>query len=83
MINNHNDVINVLYINIASFSNKFEYFKQELQCISIKPSIIILTEINAKNYKYPLLESELQIDRYNVHFKKFICKRFQRNCSLC
>ena len=58
-INYRNDVINVLYSNIDSFSNKFEYFKQELQCKSIKPSIIILTEINAKNYKYSLLESEL------------------------
>ena len=50
-INNHNDVINRFYTNVDNFSNKFEYFKQELQCVSIKPSILILTEINATKYK--------------------------------
>jgi len=33
---------------------------------NISPQILALTEVNAKNYKYPLQESELQISGYNM-----------------
>lgn len=37
-----------------------------LETLSKPPHIIVLTEINAKNYKYPLIESELNIEGYNL-----------------
>ena len=49
-----------------SFTNKINNFKQYLACESPKPHVIILTEINAKNHKYPLLELKMQINGYNL-----------------
>ena len=60
------DQISILYTNMDSYTNKINNFKQYLACESLKPYVIILTEINAKNYKYPLLESEMQINGYNL-----------------
>ena len=58
--------ISILYTNMDSYTNKINNFKQYLACESPKPHVIILTETNEKNYKYSLLESEINISGYNV-----------------
>jgi exonuclease III len=64
--------------NIDSFFNKINDLKLLISNDNdAKPNIIILTEINAKHYKYPLLESELQICGYNLFTKNLSVKGYR------
>ena len=63
-----------MYTNIDSLYNKLDLLKCTLYNMEHIPNIIILTEINAKNFKYPVLESELQISGYNLFCKNLSIK---------
>ena len=60
--------ISIIYTNIDSLTNKLVDLKFFLstEYRNNPPQIIALTEVNAKSYKYPLQESELQISGYNM-----------------
>ena len=55
-----------MYTKTASLYNKLEILKCTLNNNDNIPNIIILIKINAKNFKYQVLESELQINGYNL-----------------
>ena len=50
-----------MYTNIDCISNKIAYIRDFYSFNKNKLNIIILTEINAKNCKYPIIDTELNI----------------------
>ena len=45
-----------MYTNTDFISNKIAYIRDLYSFNENKPNIIILTEINAKNFKYPIID---------------------------
>ena len=71
------NTLNFLYTNIDTYSNKKTDLQIKQQTCKNKPNIIILTEINAKHYKYPVAESELQINDYNLFITNLLNKDYR------
>ena len=67
--NFENCKLNNMYTNINCMSNKIAYTREFYNFNKNKPNIIILTEINAYNFKYPIIDTKLYIPGYNMFHK--------------
>ena len=62
--------LEVLYSNVDCLTNKMNDLKLLIfESQKNKPDIIMLTEINAKYYKYSLSENELKLPGYKLYSK--------------
>ena len=66
-----------MYTNIDYISNKIAYIRDFYSFNKNKLNIIILTEINAKNFKYPIIDIELNIPGYNMFHKNLSIKGYR------
>ena len=55
--NFENCKLNIMYTNIDCISNKIAFIRDFYSFNKNRPNIIILTEINAKNFKYPIIDT--------------------------
>lgn len=58
---------NIIYTNSDSFVNKRDELKVLLQTLTVKPSAIIITEVNPKINSEGLQESEFSLAGYNLY----------------
>ena len=65
-----------MYTNIDCISNKIAYIRDVYSYNKNKHNIIILSEINAKNFKYPIIDTELNIPGYNMFHKNLSIKGY-------
>jgi Reverse transcriptase (RNA-dependent DNA polymerase)/Endonuclease-reverse transcriptase len=65
-INYCSEELHVIYTNADCFTNKRADLVLFLNSLSIKPSIIAITEVNSKALKNKMQESEFNLDGYNI-----------------
>ena len=65
-----------MYTNIDYLSNNIAYIREFYNFNKIKPNIIILNKINAKNYKYLIINTEMLIPGCNMFRKNLSQKGF-------
>ena len=59
--------INIIYTNADCLTNKLDEFRLILSNLKFKPTVIIVTEVNAKISSCPMQSSEFNIDGYCLH----------------
>ena len=58
---------NIIYTNADTFLNKRDELGGLLQTLTIKPTVIIITEVNPKLHCEGLQESEFSLIGYNIY----------------
>ena len=68
-VNNQNKQLICWYTNADTLTNKLPELSSRVKNAKTTPSIIAITEIKPKNYRYPLTAAELQLDNYDIFTK--------------
>jgi len=57
----------IIYTNADCLTNKLHELNHFINSLDVKPTVVVITEVNAKSSSFPMQEHEFNIDGYIMH----------------